>query len=62
MLKCNFTKVACNIIEIAFQHGCFPVNLLHIFRTPLPKNTSGGLLLHNQPKVVLSMLPFIIVH
>ena len=24
-------------------HGCSPVNLLHIFRTLLPKNTSGGL-------------------
>ena len=24
---------------------CSPVNLLHIFRTPFPKNTSGGLLL-----------------
>ena len=25
---------------------CFPVNLLHIFRTPSLKNTSGGLLMH----------------
>ena len=24
--------------------GCSPVNLLHILRTPLPMNTSGGLL------------------
>ena len=31
-------------IEIAFLHGCFPVNLLHIFRTPFPKNTSRRLL------------------
>ena len=23
----------CNFIEIAFRHGCSPVNLLHIFRT-----------------------------
>ena len=23
---------------------CSPVNLLHIFRTPFPKNSSGGLL------------------
>ena len=29
------------------QHGCSPVNLLHIFRTPLLKNTSGGLLLNS---------------
>ena len=26
-------------------NGCSPVNLLYIFRTPFPKNTSGGLLL-----------------
>ena len=26
-------------------HGCSPVNLLHIFRTPFYKNTSAGLLL-----------------
>ena len=26
-------------------HGCSPVNLLHIFRTPFPRNTSGWLLL-----------------
>ena len=38
-------KLLCNFIEIALRHGCSPVNLLHIFRTPFPKNTSGGLLL-----------------
>ena len=38
-------KLLCNFIEIAFQHGCFPVNLLHFFRTSFPKNTSGRLLL-----------------
>ena len=27
-------------------HGCSPVNLLHLFRTPLLKNTIEGLLLH----------------
>ena len=27
------------------RRGCSPVNLLQIFRTPFPKNTSGGLLL-----------------
>ena len=26
-------------------HGCSPVNLLHIFRTPFSRNTSGWLLL-----------------
>ena len=32
-----------NFIEITMRHGCSPVNLLHIFKTP--KNTYGGLLL-----------------
>ena len=32
-------------IEITLGHGCSPVNLLHIFRTPILRNTSGGLLL-----------------
>ena len=27
------------------MHGCSPVNLLYILRTPFPKNTSGWLLL-----------------
>ena len=31
------------------RHGCSPVNLLYIFRTPFPKNTSGWLIL-NLPK------------
>ena len=43
MPKCDFNKVA---FEITFRHGCSPVNLLHIFRTPFYKNTSGGLLRH----------------
>ena len=25
-------NLLCNFIEIAFRHGCFPVNLLHIFK------------------------------
>ena len=40
-------KLLCNFIEIALRHGCSPVNLLHIFRTPFPKNTSWWLLLYN---------------
>ena len=49
MLKCDFNKVAkqSNFIEITRQHGCSPVNLLHIFRTALPRNTPGWLLLYN---------------
>ena len=38
-------KLLCNFIEIILPHGCSPVNLLHIFRTPFPKNTSERLLL-----------------
>ena len=45
--KCDFNKVAllCNFIEIALWYVCSPVNLLHIFRIPFPKNTFGRLLL-----------------
>ena len=39
-------KLLCNFIEITLRHGCFPDNLLHIFRTSLLKNTSGWLLLN----------------
>ena len=38
-------KLQSNFIEIALRDGCSPVNLLHIFRTYFPKNTSGRLLL-----------------
>ena len=38
-------KLQSNFIEITLRHGCSPVNLLHIFRIPFSKNTSGGLLL-----------------
>ena len=38
-------KLLCNFIEIAPWHGCLLHNLLHIFRTPLYKNTYGELLL-----------------
>ena len=39
-------KLLCNVIEIALRHRCSPVYLLHIFKTPFPKNTSGRLLLN----------------
>ena len=38
-------KLLCNFIEITLRHGCSPVNLLHIFRAPFLRNTSGWQLL-----------------
>ena len=38
-------KLQSNFFEITLRHGCSPVNLLHIFRTPFPRNTSGWVLL-----------------
>ena len=43
MPKCDFNKCHFNFIEITLRHGCSPVNLLHNFRTPFLKNTSGRL-------------------
>ena len=43
MLTCDFNKVP---KQIAPGHGCSPVNLLHNFRTPSPRNTYGWLLLY----------------
>ena len=40
-LLCNFIKITLRPL----RHVCSPVNLLHIFKTPFPKNTSGGLLM-----------------
>ena len=42
MPKCNFNK---NELQFALRHGCSPINLLHIFRTPFLKNTSEWVLL-----------------
>ena len=39
------SELLCNIIEITLQYGCSLVNLLHIFKTLFPRNTSGWLLL-----------------
>ena len=37
-------KLLCSFIGIVPRHECSAVNLLHIFKTPCPKNTSGLLL------------------
>ena len=39
-------KLLCNFIEITLRYGCSPVNVMHIFRTPFPKNTSGRLVMN----------------
>ena len=38
----------CNFIKITLRYECSPVNLLHIFKTPFLKSSSGGLLLVQQ--------------
>ena len=43
-------KLPSSFIEITLRHGCSPVNLLHVFRKPFVKNTSGRLLLKNNDK------------
>ena len=43
MPKCDFNKVAC-FAYITLRHWYFPVNLRDIFRTPIYKNTTGGML------------------
>ena len=35
-----------NFIGITLQHGQSPANVIHVFRTPFTKNTSGWLLLN----------------
>ena len=42
MSKCDFNKVA---LLYLLRHGCSPVNLLQIFRTPFRRNTSARLFL-----------------
>ena len=41
---CRTPTPKCDI-EIELRHGYSPVNLLHFFRTPFPKNTCGRQLL-----------------
>ena len=48
-----------NFIEIALPHGCSPVNLLHIFRTPFFLGTPLGAcfcLFHMKRKGILILL------
>ena len=45
MPKCDFNKLLCKFIEMTLRHRVSPVNLVHIFKKPFLKNTSGWLLL-----------------
>ena len=46
-------KIYSKFIEITLRYGCSPVNLLHIFRTPFPKNTFGWVFLFDDVKVLI---------
>ena len=48
-------KLQSNLIEIALQHRCSPVNLVHIFRVPFPRNTSEWLRLDYWPTHKLNL-------
>ena len=43
--KVILIKLLSNFIDITLWHGCSPVNLLHVFRTPFYENTCKKLLL-----------------
>ena len=46
MPKCDFIEItSSNFIEITLWHEFSPVNLLPIFKTPFPRNTTERLLL-----------------
>ena len=46
VLKIHSKFTGEHTIEITLRHGCSPVNLLHISRTPFSRNTSWWLLLY----------------
>ena len=39
-----YSKLKCNFFKMRLPGKCFPVNLLHIFGTPIRKYATGGLL------------------
>ena len=41
MPKCDFNKS--NFIKITLRHGCYPVNLMNILRTPMEACFSIGM-------------------
>ena len=52
-------KLQSNVIEIALRHGFSPVDLLHIFRTPFPRDTSGWLLLKDTVSVKITSMHYL---
>ena len=52
-------KLQSNVIEIALRHGFSPVDLLHIFRTPFPRDTSGWLLLKDTVSVKITSMRYL---
>ena len=54
MPKYDFNK-SCFATLLKSQHGCSPVNLRHIFRTPFLKNTSEGLLLYYNSTTIIKL-------
>ena len=48
-------KLQSNFIEIALRHGCYPVNLLHLYGTPFRRNTFRWLLLVRRIKGVTNI-------
>ena len=56
----NTEALLCNFVETTLRHGCSPVNLLYIFRTPFPENISGGLSL--QISYLINQKGYICLH
>ena len=48
----------CDLNKITLQHGCSPVNLLHIFGTLFPKSTSEGLFLNHRVLTLANVFDF----
>ena len=51
-------KLQSNFIEITLRHGCSPVNLLYVFRTPFLKKTYGQPLLSMSTKLIFTSKEF----